>query len=217
MSIAFSEISLFPVRRDKQIPIGFSFSGNTSSYYNGVSSKTVSTEGGISKTLMGQFDDGSAAAPSITFKRDTDTGFWRQGANSIGVSVGGDEKFRFDSTGSFYADDDIVGFSTYVSDIRLKAEVEPIQNALGTILKLNGIKYKYLPDSSRHYGLIAQHVEYIIPEIIKEHKINSNSDINYKTIRYTEIIPFLVNAIKDLNIEICKLKQELNYLRNYNS
>lgn len=35
------------------------------------------------------FGDGSAAAPSITFGSDTDTGFYRVGANTLGVTVGG--------------------------------------------------------------------------------------------------------------------------------
>lgn len=35
------------------------------------------------------FADGSAASPSITFTSDTDTGFFRAGANTVGITSGG--------------------------------------------------------------------------------------------------------------------------------
>ncbi|MBA3849349.1 MAG: hypothetical protein C0502_05060 [Opitutus sp.] len=41
--------------------------------------------------------DGTAAAPSIAFNSDPDTGFYRYGANAIGVSSGGAYRFRFDA------------------------------------------------------------------------------------------------------------------------
>jgi len=206
-TLSISQKKIIPTRRDGQI---------------GSSNIIVSGGGGGGGTSTGSpveilgFGDGTEALPSIFFTSDPDTGIWRQGNNTIGVSVGGDEKFRFDSNGSFYATDDIVGFSTYISDARLKDEVEPIQNALGTILKLNGIKYTYKIDKQKHYGIIAQEAQKIIPEIIKEHEL-INDNTKYLTIRYSEIIPYLIEAIKTLNIEISKLKLEINYLRNYNT
>jgi hypothetical protein len=42
--------------------------------------------------------DGSAAAPSLSFADDIDTGFYRAGANSIGVVLGGTEELTLNST-----------------------------------------------------------------------------------------------------------------------
>jgi hypothetical protein len=42
--------------------------------------------------------DGSAAAPSLSFNDDIDTGFYRAGANSIGVVLGGTEELTLNST-----------------------------------------------------------------------------------------------------------------------
>jgi hypothetical protein len=42
--------------------------------------------------------DGSAAAPSLSFTDDIDTGFYRAGANSIGVVLGGTEELTLNST-----------------------------------------------------------------------------------------------------------------------
>ena len=43
--------------------------------------------------------DGTAGAPGIAFASDTDTGFWRPGANALAASTGGIERVRIDSSG----------------------------------------------------------------------------------------------------------------------
>lgn len=49
--------------------------------------------------VLGQFQDGTAALPSIRFETDPDTGFYRIAANTLGVSAGGSERARFTSSG----------------------------------------------------------------------------------------------------------------------
>lgn len=44
--------------------------------------------------------DGTAGAPGIAFASDTDTGFWRPGANILAASTGGIERWRIGSDGS---------------------------------------------------------------------------------------------------------------------
>lgn len=44
--------------------------------------------------------DGNAGAPGIAFASDTDTGFWRPGANTLAASTGGTERVRVDSSGN---------------------------------------------------------------------------------------------------------------------
>ena len=44
-------------------------------------------------------DGGSAAAPSHTFSSDTDTGMFRPAADAVGITSGGTERFRVDSSG----------------------------------------------------------------------------------------------------------------------
>lgn len=44
-------------------------------------------------------EDGSAAAPSVTWITDPDTGFFRQGSNSVGFSAGGTLRFTLQTTG----------------------------------------------------------------------------------------------------------------------
>jgi hypothetical protein len=43
--------------------------------------------------------NGTVAAPALTFDSDTDTGFYRIGADNIGVAIGGTKVFEWSSTG----------------------------------------------------------------------------------------------------------------------
>lgn len=56
--------------------------------------------GSASPTFTGQagFADGSAAAPSITFSADLDTGLYRPTTNVLAVTAGGTERARFTTT-----------------------------------------------------------------------------------------------------------------------
>lgn len=46
--------------------------------------------------------NGAAAAPSLSFGSDTDTGIYRKGANSLGFGTAGLERAYFDSAGAFW-------------------------------------------------------------------------------------------------------------------
>lgn len=51
----------------------------------------------------GYFADGTAAAPSITFGSDTDTGIYRIGANNLGVSTGGTKRLDLTTDALIYS------------------------------------------------------------------------------------------------------------------
>lgn len=55
-----------------------------------------------------QYENGTAASPSITFVNDQDVGFYLAGTNEIGVAVGGALLAKFNATGQnlVYTDDD---------------------------------------------------------------------------------------------------------------
>lgn len=96
------------------------------------------------------------------------------------------------------------------SDKNLKKNIEPISsNKIDDFTNLNAVQYSFKDDIKNkvHYGFIAQDVEKIYPELVK------NSEMGYKTINYIEFIPLLVQKINDnaKEIELLKLKiQELS-------
>jgi hypothetical protein len=61
----------------------------------------ISTDGVPGSTSA--FSSGSAASPSITFADDTNTGIFNPAADAVGISTGGTERFRVDSTGQIEA------------------------------------------------------------------------------------------------------------------
>ncbi len=82
------------------------------------------------------------------------------------------------------------------SDARLKNDVRPIADALDRITRIEGRTYTWKEglgrDQRRHYGLIAQQVESVIPELVTE------SDDGTKSVNYQALVPVLVEAMKDL-------------------
>ena len=62
--------------------------------------------GGVAISVIGGtglFADGTAAAPSISFAADSDTGLYRSAANEISIACAGGRSFSFGTAGQFYA------------------------------------------------------------------------------------------------------------------
>jgi hypothetical protein len=123
------------------------------------------------------------------------------------------------------------------SDLKLKENVAPVDNALDKVLKLSGKTYNYrtaeyknmgLPEGKR-FGLVAQDVEQIMPELVRtvnapppmdppkkdekgniiDQKMGSKPGETFKSVNYIELIPVLVEAIKEQQKEIEELKAQL--------
>ncbi|MBK8141186.1 MAG: tail fiber domain-containing protein [Chitinophagaceae bacterium] len=130
-------------------------------------------------------------------------------------SPGGDFYFKDDagtnamslfSTGNMT----IAGTLTQNSDARLKKNIQPIQNSLQKILSIGGYQYNWKEnyrDKSLQTGLLAQQVEQQMPELVKEDKEG------IKSVNYSGIIPYTVEAIKELKKENDELKAELKELK----
>jgi hypothetical protein len=155
-----------------------------------------------------QLCDGSASVPSYSFSADTDTGIFRQAAGSIGFASNATEYFRMNASGNFLAYADVIAFSSTLSDRRLKNNVVSLSNSLEIINKLRPVSYNWDEKLNRRgvdYGLIAQEVEEVLPNIIKETETLFDDNI-YKSVSYEKLIPFLIKSIQELTEEINKLK-----------
>jgi len=163
------------------------------------------------------FHGGAEALPTISFLGDTNTGFWAQAADVIGVSLGGDEKYRFTAGNLHVAGDVMTASTTTPSDERLKENIHPIKNALNRILKLVGVTFNLKADSGKatKLGLIAQEVEKIFPELVKESELLGHGVEKYKTIDYSGLIPVLIEALKAQQEQIDEQQDQIDYLRNH--
>jgi Chaperone of endosialidase len=100
----------------------------------------------------------------------------------------------------------LAGTLTQNSDMRLKQNIRPINNALDKILSLHGYNYNWIDinkDNGLQSGVLAQEVREVLPELVKEDK-NGVLSVNY-----SGIIPVLIEAIKEQQKRIMKLEEAL--------
>jgi hypothetical protein len=92
------------------------------------------------------------------------------------------------------------------SDERLKTDLIDIENGLEKVSSLRSVIGRYLTDSEdkKRSFLIAQDVEKVLPEAVV-----TNEETGDMGLSYTEVIPLLVAAIKELKIEIDSLKNQI--------
>jgi len=85
------------------------------------------------------------------------------------------------------------------SDARLKTNINNLESALDKVLNLRGVSYEWTEESNMgagitKYGLIAQEVQKVIPDMVR---LRAKAD-DTLTLSYTEIVPWLIEAIKEL-------------------
>jgi len=97
---------------------------------------------------------------------------------------------------------------TSASDERLKDIIEPITDAANKVSQLRAVigKYKTDADGTRRPFLIAQDLQAVLPEAVSEGRNSKGDETEYLQVAYTEVIPLLVAAIKELKAEIDALK-----------
>jgi hypothetical protein len=146
-----------------------------------------------------QLNIGPYATALDVFYAKTSTGFIGIGTTTPGV--------KLDVNGA------VRGTSAYqVSDIRLKKDIEPIANDINDLFKLEPVQYYWKTDNAfgknfdnadkTQFGFVAQEVEKVYPNLV------ATDTQGLKSIEYTQIIPLLVEALKDQQKEIDELKEQ---------
>jgi len=151
------------------------------------------------------------------------------GANrsALPVRVGGTYAGYFDGDVNITGTLSVPTIST-TSDYRLKQDIRQLNEAGSFIDNLHPVSFHFKSDTTvfgvsaksqrfqtLHYGLVAQDVQKVLPDIVYE-----NQD-GYLSINYIEIIPLLIQSAKDfqeenrkLNDRIESLEQQIQYLSN---
>ena len=146
--------------------------------------------------------------------------------NESGNAVQGNLSFTGTYSGwaGYFNADVYCGGTYFGSDRRLKRDIKPIQNALSLINKIEPVSYyfdteKYpkigLDENRLSYGFIAQDLEKVIPEMVKDKNLDINStglnttDLSatnhsemFKVVNYTLLIPILTEAVKEQQVII---------------
>ena len=124
--------------------------------------------------------------------------------------------------------------SADISDQRLKKNITDLSNPLTTINALRGRTFKWIDStlpSGTQYGLIAQEVESVLPDLVKESsckQLNEDGTLfkgdnledtmtvdeaedarnltNTKTVNMSGVIPVLIEAVKELSAKVTALE-----------
>jgi hypothetical protein len=102
------------------------------------------------------------------------------------------------------------------SDKRIKENIKPIENALSKLKKISGNTFKWIEsyydkqdkELFKEYdvGVIAQEVQAVLPEAVHE-----RSD-GVLAVNYVKLIPLLIEAIKEQQVQIEELKDAVTRL-----
>ncbi|QDP60809.1 MAG: putative tail fiber protein [Prokaryotic dsDNA virus sp.] len=94
------------------------------------------------------------------------------------------------------------GGSALTSDIKIKDNIQDIPNALETTSKMRGVSYTDNRTGEVKIGVIAQEIEQHLPTAV-----STENDMKY--VEYNQIIPMLIESIKELKNEVETLKAKI--------
>ena len=96
------------------------------------------------------------------------------------------------------------------SDARLKNVLGPVDDACAKLAKIRPCFFEYKADASktRHIGLLAQEVQSVCEEVVSE------GPDGYLGLAYSDLVPLLLQAIKDLTTRIEALEQKQSTRRS---
>ena len=140
-------------------------------------------------------------------------------ADGGGIEIeGANQSFTWDHTNSRFvistdtrvsgditATGDVVAYAS--SDERLKDNIQPIENPLEKINQISGNSFIWNEEKQniykgKDYGVIAQEIEKVLPELV------TDREDGYKAVKYDKIISLLIEGIKELSEEVTKLKNK---------
>jgi hypothetical protein len=110
---------------------------------------------------------------------------------------------------------DATGAYSTVSDIRRKKDIEKAPELLDKILKLDVKKYHMLENASadkKNYGLIAQEVEKIFPEVVSHNMQDDGTDLY--TLDYSAFGVLAVKALQEMHQIVRSQQQKIDTLQN---
>jgi hypothetical protein len=196
------------------------FSGYWAGYYNTGNQNTfLGYEAGISNTtgsgniFLGYKAGYNVSGSNMLYIANSDGGplIYGDFANGwVGINTTFPNAYTLYVNGAAYATG---GWQS--SDLRFKQNIETIDSPIDKVMNIKGVSFEWkrseykdkgFPEG-RHYGVIAQEVEKILPEIVRE------SPDGEKAVSYTELVPVLTEAIKEQQKQIESLRSEVKALK----
>jgi hypothetical protein len=176
----------------------------TTNYVSGIKTRlnaegVISGSSQVTRTLQQITDTGASTTNAITITNSTASTSKTTGALIVTGGIG--------TSGDIFAGGDVVAYAS--SDRRLKDNIELISNPLQKINKIGGYSFEWNEDKQniykgKDYGVIAQEIEEILPELVE------NRDNGYKAVKYDKLVSLLIEGIKDLSKQVEELNEKIN-------
>jgi hypothetical protein len=146
-------------------------------------------------------ETGATARTSIGLGTADNVEFEDTQVDSLGVGTAASG-----TTGEIRATNDVTAY--YSSDVRLKKNIKPIDNALLRLDKINGYEFDWKKGRPKNIhsheghaiGVSAQEIMEVLPEVVQKR------DNGYLAVDYQKIVALLINGIKELKAEIEEIK-----------
>lgn len=103
----------------------------------------------------------------------------------------------------------LAGVLTQNSDERLKKNITHLDNVLPLLQQLGGYHYQWKDEARDHTtqtGLLAQEVEKVMPELVRQ------DEKGVLSVNYTGMVPYLLEAVKTLHAKNEVLEQRIRLL-----
>lgn len=136
--------------------------------------------------------------------------FGPPGASNIEFNDGGSAGYSLTVKGlggSTFAKDCIGSDFIIRSDSRLKENIVTVDSALDKVMKMRGVYFNKLDETTRRIGVIAQEVEQVLPEVVH----TDDTPEQMKAVSYANIVGLLIEAIKEQQ-EMIKLLRDQSTL-----
>jgi hypothetical protein len=107
------------------------------------------------------------------------------------------------------------------SDEKLKQNIQPMQDALDKVMKLDVKTYNYkttefpemnLPTDMQH-GFTAQNIESVFPELVKVNPAKKEQPVEFKAVNYIGLIPVLTEAIQEQQKQLEAKEEKIDSLQ----
>jgi len=132
-------------------------------------------------------------------------------SGNVGIGKTPDLQFLLDVNGR------VRGSGPYdqSSDLRYKKNLTPISSALDKVTRLRGVSFDWRKEefpelnfsAGRNLGFIAQEIKDVLPEVV------SQDAKGYYSVAYSQVVPVLVEAIKEQQKTIAQQQTELESVK----
>jgi hypothetical protein len=158
---------------------------------------------------------GTYSNPNYSWANDVDTGMYRTGTNSIGFSAGDGLRTSIGATGTFLhtiSSQNNTAVHIHASGLltkatssrRYKDNIQDLDINTNKIYDLRPVSFDWKSGGTRDFGLIAEEVSDILPELVVY-----NEDSTPESVQYTSLSVLLLAELKTLREEVKDLKEKL--------